>query len=157
MRLYKYLVNDYYSEFLSALLAVLARLECVSVAPAAAGANFAKWQHLESLYGKGVFLEGLLSCLNCGLDVWVHHHSASSFAGGVEAADAQTALDSASQLVRSKLGDILRKRLLVVDEHPTLTRMFTFAQHFDGLLLWHFLGLDPQILQCKNVFRMIEP
>ena len=104
-----------------------------------------------------MFIAGLLSCLNCGLDVWVHHLSASSCAGGVEAADAQTALDSASQLVRSKLGDILRKRLLVVDEHPTLTRMFTFAQHFDGLLLWHILGLEPQILQCKNVFRMIEP
>ena len=54
VRLYKYLVNDYYSEFLSAFLAVLARLECVSVAPATAGANFAKWQHLESLYEQGV-------------------------------------------------------------------------------------------------------
>ena len=47
------------------------------------------------------------------------------------AADAQgsaaLAPESETGIVREKFREILRKRLLVVDEHPTLTRMFQFS------------------------------
>lgn len=42
--------------------------------------------------------------------------------------------------VRSRLLQTLRKRLLAVDESPTVTRMFTFREHLDALLLLDALG-----------------
>ena len=46
--------------------------------------------------------------------------------------------------------EILRKRLLVVDEAPTLTRMFTFVEHVKSLLLWHFLKFPAKIWKSNQ-------
>jgi hypothetical protein len=44
---------------------------------------------------------------------------------------------------------MLRRRVLVVDESPTLTRMFTFVEHVESLLLRHFLKLPAKINQAR--------
>ena len=62
------------------------------------------------------------------------------------------------QDVQQSVLKILWDRILVVDEHPTLTRMFTFAPHVECLLLLHFLpallklrGTEPQVKNQKRV------
>jgi hypothetical protein len=143
VRLYKYLVNDYYTEFLANLSYEVSQLQCVDVATPERDASLAKWTRLETLYGSGVFPEGLLACLNAGLDEWVHVHSARGGAAApcvgaaprVRPPEAELSLEAAGQLVRSQLLEMLRRRFLVVDESPTLTRMFTFVEHLKSLLL----------------------
>ena len=140
VRLYKYLVNDYYSEFYSALGRVVGRLRFVQEPPVSEDVNCLKWHRLAQLYGTGVFPKGLLDLLNRGLDIWEHRlHSA------------QSAGEEVEQSIREKLLELLRRRLLVVDESPTLTRMFTFVGHVHGLLLLWFLGLARDVLRCQNV------
>ena len=141
----------------------VSQLQCVDVATPERDASLAKWTRLETLYGSGVFPEGLLACLNAGLDEWVHVHSAR---GGVAAPcagaaprvrppEAEISLEAAGQLVRSQLLEMLRRRFLVVDESPTLTRMFTFVEHLKSLLLWHFLKLPTKIWK-HNQARLRE-
>ena len=146
VRLYKYLVSDYYEDFISSLSALVGRLRFVRSAEGVAVAGLRKWQQLAALYGAGVFPEGLLECLNAGFDVWEHHMPAAQRAG----ADA-SALERQEQSVRGKLLEILRRRLLVVDESPTLSRFFTFKTHVEGLLLLQFLGVWTSVLRCSNV------
>jgi hypothetical protein len=143
VRLYKYLVNDDYTEFLSNLSYEASQLQCVDVATHERAASLAKWTRLGTLYGSGVFPEGLLACLNAGLDEWIHVHSARGGAAApcagaaprVRPPEAERSLEAAGQLVRSQLLEMLRRRFLVVDESPTLTRMFTFVEHLKSLLL----------------------
>jgi hypothetical protein len=59
-------------------------------------------------------------------------------------------LEAAGQLVRSQLLEVLRRRVLVVDESPTLTRMLMFVEHVKSLLLWHFLKLPAKIWKSNQ-------
>ena len=52
--------------------------------------------------------------------------------------------------VRDELLRMLRKRILVVDEKPTLTRMFTFAGHIECVLLLRILGLLPDLIKMRG-------
>ena len=49
-----------------------------------------------------------------------------------------------------RLLELLRRRLLVVDEHPTLSRMFTFRPHVDALLLMLFLGCFADLVKLRS-------
>ena len=72
VRLYKYLVNDYYSEFFASLVAHVSTLqfqwEPDDVAVALAASADALAADLERLYGPGVVPQGLRASLNAGLD-----------------------------------------------------------------------------------------
>ena len=46
--------------------------------------------------------------------------------------------------------EVLRNRLLVVDEHPTLSRFFTFRKHIQALLLLSFLGISSDIFKLST-------
>jgi hypothetical protein len=59
-------------------------------------------------------------------------------------------LEAAGQRVRSQLLEMLRRRVPVVDESPTLTRMFMFVEHVKSLLLWHFLKLPAKIWKSNQ-------
>ena len=52
--------------------------------------------------------------------------------------------------VRDGLYELLRKRLLCVDEHPTLSRMFTFTIHLEAFLLMHFLGCVQGLVKLRG-------
>lgn len=131
VRLFKFLMTDYAADFAANLQDWVGRLGACppSIEREMAAA---KWRKLEKLYGPGVFPPELLGYLNCGLDEWAH-----CLEWGASAAAAP---DRRMEDVRDGVLQLLRKRLLVVDEQPTLTRMFTFTTHMQSLLLMHFLG-----------------
>ena len=136
VRCFKYLINDYHVEFTGSLLALVQRLHISAGRPDAATTR--RWRGMEALYGSGVFPEGLLDVLNMGASRWEHRVPAGAPAGAAEAA-------------RGRLGDLLRKKLLQVDEHPTLSRMFTFRGHVDTLLLFVLLGKQEDVLRVQAV------
>lgn len=74
VRLYKYLVNDYYSDFFASLIAHVETLKFVSEpsreALALAAAGDRRAAYLEQLYGHGVVPQGLRAVLNTGFDRW---------------------------------------------------------------------------------------
>lgn len=131
VRLFKFLMTDYAADFAANLQDWVGRL---SACPPSIerGVAAEKWRKLEKLYGPGVFPPELLGYLNCGLDEWAHCLELG--------ASAVAAPDRRMEDIRDGLLQLLRKRLLVVDEQPTLTRMFTFTVHVQSLLLMHFLG-----------------
>ena len=96
--------------------------------------------HLHTLYGESVLPRKLLHYLNAGLGQFVH----------VSAALAPEAAALAPEEVRDGLLELLRQRILVVDENPTHSRMFTFAAHVDCFLLVMFLGIFPSIVKLRG-------
>jgi len=83
---------------------------------------------LQLVYGEEVLPNALLECLNNGFKAMAHtvpEGSASEYAASPQAY---------AQRVREQLVKTAKALLLVVSEHPTYTRMFTFKKHIDGLL-----------------------
>ena len=94
--------------------------------------------------GPSVFPEGLLDVLNGGLGHWTHAPEFDSAAEAPESAAAALAL------AQSRLLEVLRRRLLVVDEHPTLSRMFTFQPSVDAFLLISFLDCFADLVKLRS-------
>ena len=139
VRLFKFLVSDYYEDFLANLRALTRRR--FSATAAATERERELWQRKAQLYGDSVFPPGLLDLLNGGVACWGHH-----LAPGEGETELLTAQEALLQL--------LRRRILVVDEHPTLTRMWTFTSHVDGLLLLHFLNCSEELLTLRRRARL---
>ena len=140
VRLSKHLVSMYYEDFYSALRMRVGRLAFAEERSAASLAGQEKWARMAQLYGEDAIPERLLQCLNNGLDSWTHTVSAP--------APGEAAVPAPS--VRALLLEVLRRRLLVADEHPTLTRFFTFRLHIQALLLLSFLGIAPDVLSLST-------
>jgi len=134
VRVFKYLVSDYYDEYVANLRTRAELLEALVRTPATEAAH-QKAVLLQRLYGEDVLPQSLLCVLNAGLDSW-----------GTCAQEGRTLAAS-----RESLFQLLRRRILVVDEHPTLTRMFTFAGHVHTLLLLELLGLSDEVFQVHSV------
>lgn len=66
------------------------------------------------------------------------------------------AVEAHMQGVRDAVHSILRRRLLVVDEKPTLTRMFTFSGHVHGLLLMDLLGCADSLVQLRGTKAQVK-
>ena len=137
-RLFKFLVSDYEAEFAANLSELAAGLRACRHSPVV-GAERQRWEGLRELYGESVVPGPLLEILNSGLSEWAH-------AVDDPAALAPGRLDE----LRDNLLRILRKRILVVDEKPTMTRMFTFSAHMDCLLLLHFLQCAPALVKMRG-------
>ena len=133
VRLFKYLMTDFAADFAANLHDWVGRFSACAPSEER-GLQVEEWRKLEQLYGPGVFPPTLLHFLKCGLGEWSHCLEWS--------ASAASAPDPARRMedIRDGLLQLLRKRLLVVDEHPTLSRMFTFVKHLQCLLLMHFMG-----------------
>ena len=91
------------------------------------------------------FPQGLLDVLNGGLGFWSTHDESES------AAEAPVAAPVALDLAQARLLELLRRRLLVVDEHPTLSRMCTFQPHVDALLLILFLDCFADLVKLRGI------
>ena len=199
VRLFKYLMSDYFDDFMTCLLEIVAHMEACDTTPALE-ARFAEWRGMGRLYGSQVFPDGLLDLMNCGFGDWRHRTTAETPSGAGSAAasapeaavapagaaarapvaaacapgGAVTAPRAAArapasaagapeasaapgspvaghmQSVRDGVQRILRRRLLVVDEKPTLTRMFTFSGHVHGLLLIDLLECADSLVQLRG-------
>ena len=105
------------------------------------------------LYGEGALPARVLEVLNNGICTWSHSPPAATALGS-----AANAPDSAAVATecRATLVEALRRRLLVVDEHPTLTRFFTFRVHVDGLLLISFLGIARPVFNIGEVKPLLK-
>ena len=177
VRFFKFLVSDYYSEYLANLEDIVKQLAVVESSELQEQ-QCQKWRGMQALYGSSVLPDEVLECLNCNLTDWAHCCSSaapgasssaasgasSSAASGASSSAASGAFSSAASGassssaqspenyvagVRLKLLESLRKRILVVDEQPTLSRMFTFQAHIECFLLLVFLGCIPDILKAR--------
>ena len=149
VRLFKYLINAYYSEFYASLVAHVQTLRItVDVGVAAerdAAEGGRKAAALEALYGECVFPKGLRTLLNAGFDRWEHRVPPESVQ------EYRASPDEYAARVRGALVELLRHHLLVVDEHPTYTRMFTFNGNLNKLLLFAVLGISRSVLRFVAV------
>ena len=129
-------------------------------------ANVRRWADLQKLYGAGVISDGLLQCLNGGLDDWSHCLTSRSASSPVVSAGASPASSAAAQApgesveaspvyssleeAQDALLQLLLRRVLCVDEHPTVTRMFTFKPHVECLLLMDFLSIFDDVVKMAR-------
>ena len=127
VRLYKYLLPEYYSDFYASLLSWASRLQLVlddGHRPEAHERDC----NLRVLYGNLVLPWELLQALNNGLDSLTHY---------VEAGELAMYLRDREGLrmhwVR-QLVEVRRKKELAPDEKPTLSRFFTLRENMDNLL-----------------------
>ena len=121
VRLFKYLVNDYYEEFCSAARAwTSTQLRVV-----------AHGDGLRALYTSHVIRDEMLYLWNRGLG----HLSHAVDSGGDPAEERPVLVSRFSQFV---IGTLLK-----VDSHPTVTRFFTFRENIDRMLTMHLLGAPP--------------
>ena len=139
-RLYKYLINFYFDEFALAIhMWVAQAMNLEQLPPATArpqlkarpslrrpsGAFGLEWTQLRSLYGNKVVTDELIS------------FAAAAATGAGE----EDAASLATHLVQT---------LLVVDEHPTLTRFWTFRGAIDRMLCMVLTGADVHALRLTG-------
>ena len=144
VRLFKYLMSDYYSDYLANLQVICSRL-CIGEQTPHRQQQRQKWQGLQLLYGTSVLPKELLDCLNGDLVDWTHCPLSAA-----QAPEHSAAPEERLAAIRVQLVEVLRKRLLMVDEQPTLTRMFTFEGHLAGMLLLFFLNCGAALLKPRT-------
>ena len=142
VRLFKYLISDYYNAFFASLRALADALPFAFEDERSVEAS-ARWAKLAELYDVAIPPD-LLQLLNAGCDQWLHVIPAEGDGRKMFERDP----DEYRCQVRDRLLEFLRRTLLVVDEHPTLSRMFTFSQHVQRLLLLSLIGV------CDKVFKL---
>ena len=54
------------------------------------------------------------------------------------------------------LVEVVRDRILVVSEHPTYTRFFTFREHIEAFALLDFLGCHEDIIKLVSVSARVK-
>ena len=149
VRLFKYLMADYYSEFFAALVAHVDSLafKLRSDQAAARGAPEADAQaaRLEQLYGPEVLPLGVRAVLNGGVGRWCH------FVPIELEGDYRRDPAVYQAAIRARFTELLRKHFLTVDEHPTYSRMFTFASNVHKLLGMIILGLVDKVVRLVSV------
>ena len=137
-RLYKYLMSDYHEEFsfavrewvLSRLLVVRRRLERPRAIQHA--------RDISTLYGPHTLPAELLAVWNNGIDIMEQ----------VVAEDQDP--DSVRGEIVGKLTAVLARFLLHVDEHPTLTRVWTFLHAAGRILAMDVLKCASAVLRAKS-------
>jgi hypothetical protein len=156
-RLYKFLLLDYYEEFRLATQSwVSTRLAIVRGDQVRAEA-IQSLEGLVALYTERVLPRELLRWWNNGLDSMQHRLAMED----EPRFDADPAGFRA--YIVGEIAEALRKHCLVVDEHPTLSRFFTFIEHINRLLLMDFLQMGPHAIllttinpQVRNKGRMAQ-
>ena len=131
-RLYKYLVNDYFEEFATATYC------CVrgggltpQPQPGARAEEEQQRRALQQLYGESVLSNELLKLLNTAAQP------------PPESADPDLQRETSA----AALARVLVRTYLVVDEHPTPTRFWTFRDAIDRLLGMTLLGIHDKMLR----------
>ena len=88
---------------------------------------------------------GVRVVLNAGLDRWAHLVPIDR---EDEYRNAPAVYEAAT---RARLAEVIRQHYLTVDEHPTYSRMFTFASNVNKLLGLIILGLVDKVLRLVVV------
>ena len=139
VRLYKYLICDYYDEFASAAHDYVSRfLEVLphsEADPAATGAM----ARMQKMYTTHVIPDELVALWNNGLGRLCH-----------VVRDGQNPLEERPRLVVAFVQFIVRF-LLIVDSSPTLSRFFTFRSCGARMLTMYLLGIPEHVLQVRGV------
>ena len=104
--------------------------------------------NLRILYGTRIVPLDLLGWLNNGLTNWEHVVPESS------RAEASSDPEGYRAKVVAMTVECLRKHCLIVDEHPTLSRMFTFRSCMEAMVLIDMLGLPAAIFISNAVLRL---
>ena len=150
VRLFKFLLPDYYIQFCGNLQVKCGKL-VVAVSSPERQQNLLKWQKLSKLYGSGVIPDGLLECLHGDLNDWSQCFGESAAAQAPVTSAAEALVFSCLQEVQESLLQLLRRRILCVDSHPTVIRMFTFKPHVECCLLLDFLGFVIEIINVSPI------
>ena len=143
-RLFKYLINDYYEEFTTNVATYVAtRLHVVSQDEAdrtllGRGQDV---NNLREVYTDHVIPDEMQDLWNVGANDLVHRLASGSDAD---------ALASRPALV-NRFANFIVKRLLTPDEHPTITRFFTFRQVIDAMLTMDIIGLPQHLLKLSTM------
>ena len=149
VRMAKYLINDYYSEFLANVRDWGSRLRIVP--PAAARPQEAgKVDKLYELYGERVLPKAVLAVLSNGCGVLEHCLTADT------SAEHDRDPDEYKRGLIATLVEVVRDRILVVSEHPTYTRFFTFREHIEAFALLDFLGCHEDIIKLVSVSARVK-
>ncbi|CAK0870746.1 unnamed protein product [Prorocentrum cordatum] len=138
VRLFKYVLNDYYEEFCTQVHDwVSAKLRVVPHADQDEGGRL-QVQVLREVYTSHVIPDEMLALWNCGTWRLVH-----AVAPGVDDVAARPGL-------LRRFVDFLVRTLLRPESHPTLTRFFTFRGVVDQMLTMHFVDMP------KNAFVLLR-
>ena len=135
-RLFKYLINDYYEEFCTNVHDwVSTTLAVVKPADAYSLSRGQDVNSLRELYTKRVIPDKMVYLWNNGVDTLSH-------------VDADPA--SRPGLVK-EFSTFMVKFLLTPDEHPTLTRFFTFRIIIDAMLTMSLIGMPLQVFKLLKI------
>ena len=136
VRIFKYLINDYFDEFVFSINEWVVRelqvLQPHSADAVDAHAHQAAIQKLQTLYTEHVLPDELVALWNNGL------HRLSHVVGAGEDPEAE------KPRVVARMVQFIVKRLMIVDSSPTLSRIFTFRNCTDALLTMLLIGMPPQ-------------
>ena len=140
VRLYKFLLANYWEEFNNTTHAHIVRtFRCVPAAAAEPAAQHAA-RNLHELYTERVVPQELLKVMNNGLSNMDH------------VTDGEThGMEEKRIWAIDRLYDIVRRRVWQVDEHPVITRFWTFRDGIDRMLLMSLLDLAKPCLQLPSI------
>ncbi len=131
VRLFKYIINDYYEEFchnvrdwVSRQLRVVAHGDGILSPPAG----------LRQLYTSHVIPDEMMLLWNNGLDCMSHVVGV-----GVDPTGERPVLVA-------RFSRLIIRMLLHVDSHPTVTRFFTFRGVLDRMITMHLIDMPPNVL-----------
>jgi hypothetical protein len=144
-RLFKYLILDYYDEFLLALRSWVSRSLAIVRKDSRRTESVRVAEDLAALYTERVLPGALLTVWNNGLGTMQYLLSLDD--EQLYATDPEGFRAS----IVGKIVEVLRVRCLVVDESPTLSRFHTFSQHINTLLLMDFLRMGPEVIKLTTV------
>ena len=139
VRLFKYLLLDYFEEFVRATHDWVDRHLEVLPWGAHSGAAVQAVQSMQKLYTKHVVSDTALRLYSLGLGRLAH-----VVPRDADPREARTGV--VMDVVR-----YLTKELFVVDEKPTLSRMFTFRGCVDHCLAMHLHGVVPHCVRLKSI------
>ena len=139
VRLYKYLINDYYEEFVFSVNEWVVRDLVVLPATSGDASSHARTVKMQTLYTEHVLPRAMLALWNNGLDRLEHVVLAG-----------QDPEEERPRLVRGFVQWIVQ-HLMHVDSAPTLSRFFTCRDALDRMFTMMLLGMVTHALQVRKV------
>ena len=139
VRLYKYLLSDYWEEFVASTRGWVDRTLVVLSSDHRNAAHEDYMRRLQELYTTGVISDRCRRLFNGALKPLTH-----VVADGVDAQAERPAV------VRDVVDFVVRD-LFTVDECPTLSRMFSYRDCLDHMLTMHLLGIPAACLRLQRI------
>jgi len=139
VRLFKYLLSDYWEEFVASTRAWVNRTLVVLSSDHRDAAHEDYMRRLQELYTPHVVSDRCRRLFNGGLKPLTH-----------VVADGVVAEAERPAVVRDVVDFVVRD-LFTVDEHATLSRMFTYRDNLDHMFTMHLLGIPAACFRLQKV------